>query len=116
VRSSFKYVAQWLRHHGISLKVSGSKPDKVNFSIYLIPPAAVGPGVHLASNRNEYLKQRNKCFLGAECGRCVELKTSPPSVSCLSRQCGIFNILQPHRPPGPVTGIALLYLTASVSF
>jgi hypothetical protein len=30
------------------------------------------------------------------------------SVSRLSRQCGILNILQPYRPPWPVTGIALL--------
>jgi hypothetical protein len=32
-----------------------------------------------------------------------------PSVSRLSRQCGILNISQPYRPPGPDTGIALLY-------
>jgi hypothetical protein len=30
-------------------------------------------------------------------------------VSRLSRQCGILNISQPHRPPRPVTEIALLY-------
>jgi hypothetical protein len=29
------------------------------FSIYLILPAALGPGVHSASNRNEYHKQKN---------------------------------------------------------
>jgi hypothetical protein len=28
-------------------------------SIYLILPAALGPGVYTASNRNEYQKQRN---------------------------------------------------------
>jgi hypothetical protein len=28
-----------------------------------------------------------------------------PSVSRMSRQCGILNISQPHRPPQPVTGI-----------
>jgi hypothetical protein len=27
----------------------------------------------------------------------------------LSKQCGIFNISQPYRPPRPVTGIALLF-------
>jgi hypothetical protein len=30
-------------------------------------------------------------------------------VSRLSRQCGIFNIVQPYRPPRSVTGIALLF-------
>jgi hypothetical protein len=29
------------------------------FSIYLILPAALGPGVYSASNRNEYQKQKN---------------------------------------------------------
>jgi hypothetical protein len=29
------------------------------FSIYLILPAALGPGVHSVSNRNEYQKQKN---------------------------------------------------------
>jgi hypothetical protein len=35
----------------------------------------------------------------------------PPSVSQLSRQCGLFYISQPYRPPRPVTRIALLYFT-----
>jgi hypothetical protein len=37
-------------------KVAGSIPDEVNFKIYLILPAALGPGVYSAFNRNEYQK------------------------------------------------------------
>jgi hypothetical protein len=48
-------------------------------------------------------------FLGVKCGWCVGLTTLPPSVSQLSRQCGILNISQPYRPARPVMGIALLY-------
>jgi hypothetical protein len=29
------------------------------FSIYLILPATLGPGIHSASNRNEYQNQKN---------------------------------------------------------
>jgi hypothetical protein len=47
--------------------------------IYLILPAALGPGVHSASNRNEYEKQKNNCFWRVKCGRSVGLTTLPPS-------------------------------------
>jgi hypothetical protein len=39
-----------LRRCATSRKVAVSIPDEVNFSIYLILPAAVGPMVHSASN------------------------------------------------------------------
>jgi hypothetical protein len=31
----------------------------MNVSMYVILPTAIGPGVHSASNRNEYKKQKN---------------------------------------------------------
>jgi hypothetical protein len=34
------------------------------FSIYLIHPDALGPGVYFASNRNEYQKQKNNNVSG----------------------------------------------------
>jgi hypothetical protein len=39
--------------------------DEWIFSIYLILPAALGPGVYSTSNRNEY-PQAEKCFWGVE--------------------------------------------------
>jgi hypothetical protein len=56
-------------------------------------------------------RSRNKeCFLGIGRGRCVRLRTSPPSVNLLSRQWGILNISTTYRTPWPVTGVTLLFL------
>jgi hypothetical protein len=36
-----------------------NRGGKLIFSMYLILPAALGPGVYSASNRNEYQKEKN---------------------------------------------------------
>jgi hypothetical protein len=51
-----------LRHYATSWKVAGSIPDEVIFSVYLILAAALDPEVYLASNRNEYQKQKSNVF------------------------------------------------------
>jgi hypothetical protein len=52
-------LREWLRQYAASRKVSGSRPDLVNLSIYIILPVALGPGVHSSSNINEYQKHKN---------------------------------------------------------
>jgi hypothetical protein len=61
---SFRGARSSVVVNATSRKVKGSRPDKVNFSIYLILPAALGPGVYSASNRNEYQKQKNNHVSG----------------------------------------------------
>ena len=65
----------------------------LEFSIDIIPPAALWPWVDSASNRNAY----REYFLGGKSGRCVELTTLPSScVDCLEiyepEHCGNLRI------------------------
>jgi hypothetical protein len=90
----------------LGYKPEGLRPDEVIefFSIYLILPAALGPGDYSASNRNEYQKQKKKkSFYRVEHGRHIRLTTSPPP------QCQILKISLPYRPLQPVMGIVLVY-------
>jgi hypothetical protein len=79
--------------------------DKLISSIYLIFPAALDPGVYSAPNRNGHQKQR-QYFWGVERGRWAEATNLPPSVSRLSRPCGILKISQLYRPARPVMRIS----------
>jgi hypothetical protein len=58
----------WRAHSSVVIKAPCYKPEGRKFetrwsewisSIYLILLAALGPGVHSASNRNKYQKQKN---------------------------------------------------------
>jgi hypothetical protein len=76
-------------------------------SIYLILAAALGPGVHSVSNRSDYKKEKNNVS-GSRALPVLRADNLTAICEPIARQCWIFDISQPCRPPGPVIGIALL--------
>ena len=70
-----------------------------------------GPGVDLASNRNEY----QEYFLGVKSGRCVRLTTLPPSCAVVMNS-GNLNFLEPSGPLQACNGTVLPFANVLSNF
>jgi len=86
-------------------KVAGSIPAGVSGFFIDIKSfrSHYGPGVESASNGNEY----QEVFPGGKSGRCVRLKTLPPSWAIVT-QSENRNFLEPSWPVQACNGTALL--------
>jgi hypothetical protein len=76
--------------------------------MYPILLAALGSGVHSASNRNVYQKQKNN--VSVEQSAAGAKGSQPYHHLCADCLDNVGSLASPtYRPPRPVTGIALLY-------
>jgi hypothetical protein len=105
------YIGPGSHPHSCIIVSAASKILIIVFYVVTMSPAFTQPLTEM-SNRDRNKKKIRE----VEGGRCVRLKTWPPSVSWLSRQCGILNITQPCRRPRPLTGIALLFIYRCCSY
>jgi len=95
-------VAQWLRCFATNRKVAGSIPAGVSGFFIDVKSfrSHYGPGVHSASNRNEY----QEYFLWDKGGLCVRLTTYHQPVP-LSRNLGTLTSWNRLGHSSPVTGL-----------
>jgi hypothetical protein len=100
-------VSQWLRCCATNRRIAGSIPDVFSgiFHWHISSWSHYGPGVHSASNRNEY----QECFLGVKAAGAWgwQLHHHPVPLSC---NLGTLTSWNPLGHSRSVTGLLYLYL------
>jgi hypothetical protein len=91
-------------HYATNRKVASSFPDVMGFFNWPDPASRT---IALGSTQ-PLTEMSTRNLSGGQGGRCVELTTSPPFVSQISRgKCENLDVSRQFGPPWPVTGIAL---------